>query len=157
MSIKNTLRDSLSTNFDTISVVSTTKEDSHRGVFTISSFTSVSLEPESILFCVNELNSFSKFAKNQKLAISFLNSDQKHISISCSGADSQDMRLSDKDWVYEDEYIFHQKARFALLCSVDKTLKYGTHYVVICNVKAVRELNKDLKPLIYGRREYQNV
>tara|TARA_B100000035_G_scaffold158896_1_gene135472 strand:+ start:30 stop:503 length:474 start_codon:yes stop_codon:yes gene_type:complete len=157
MSIKNTFVDCLSTNFDTISVVSTITSDNRRGVFTISSFTSISLEPESILFCVNKKNSLSDFVNDQKLAISFLNNEQKDLSISCSSSDSQDKRLSDKGWVFEEGYIFHRKARYSLLCSVKKITEFGTHKIVICKVNKVTKLNADSKPLVYGRREYQNV
>ena len=155
MNLKNTFLRCLSNNYDTISIVSAIHTQ-RKYAFTISSFTSVSLDPESVLFCMNKANSFD-IAEGRKISISFLNEDQIKLSEACSDPKKYEERFAFEGWEEEGKYIYNKNSRFALHCTVSNIIEKGTHYVVICDVNKILELYKDKQPLIYGNRNYAKI
>lgn len=155
MNIKNTFPGCLSTNYDTISIASAVVE-LEKYAFTISSFTSVSLDPESILFCMNKSNEL-KITEGRKISISFLHEDQVMLSKACSDPKKHGERFAFKGWVEEDEYIYNKDSRFVVQSIVTNIIEKGTHFIIICDVNKLLILNEDKKPLIYGNRDYAKI
>ena len=155
MDLKNTFLNCLSNNYDTISIVSAINKQK-KYAFTISSFTSVSIDPESVLFCMNKSNSLD-IAVGKKISISFLNEDQTELSAACSDPKKYEERFTFAGWEDEGEYIYNQDARFVIQSTISNIIEKGTHFIIICDVNKVLELNKDKQPLIYGNRNYARI
>lgn len=155
MDLKNTFLSCLSNNYDTISIVSAIHKQK-KYAFTISSFTSVSLDPESVLFCMNKANSLD-IAVGRKISISFLDEDQTELSAACSDPKKYEERFTFAGWEDEGEYIYNENSRFVIQSIVSNIIEKGTHFIVICDVKKILELNKDKQPLIYGNRNYAKI
>ena len=155
MDLKNTFLSCLSNNYDTISIVSAIHKQK-KYAFTISSFTSVSLDPESVLFCMNKANSLD-IAEGSKISISFLNEDQIKLSEACSDPEKYEERFAFEGWEDKDEYIYNKNSRFVIKSTVSNIIEKGTHFIVICDVNKLLEFNKDKHPLIYGNRNYTKI
>lgn len=155
MDLKNTFLSCLSNNYDTISIVSAIHQQK-KYAFTISSFTSVSLDPESVLFCMNKVNSLD-IAVGRKISISFLNEDQAKLSAACSDPNKYEERFAYAGWEGEGEYIYNENSRFVIQSTISNIIEKGTHFIVICDVNKILELNKDKQPLIYGNRNYAKI
>lgn len=149
--------DCLSSNYDTVAILSTINKEEIAGALTISSFVSVSIEPKLVLFCINKDNFLSDIQLNQKISISFLSVDQEELSIVCSGSISHDDRIAGDNWNRKNGFIYNKNARFVLFCLAKDVIGKGSHNIIISEVNEYNELNMEKKPLIYGERKYYKI
>lgn len=120
---------------------------------TVNSFTSVSLNPPKILFCIDNNNSFiNQLKANTFLNISILSSKQKNLS-------NKFASMPEKRWidtkfqVSKKDIPFFDQSLVTMECRIDKKINSGDHKIIIC------DLNKILKklegnPLIYFNSKY---
>lgn len=139
----------------TVCIVSTNGEDGWHGM-TATSVTSVSMDPPSVLVCVNTTATLHKVLHaGGRFCINLLRASQEahagaFSSSKIRGAD----RFAPHAWkAGDDDLPYLVDAQANLFCDIDQAVSYGTHTIFIGRVNAVR--NGDLvSPLLYADGQY---
>lgn len=135
-----------------VSVLSARDEHGDRFAMTVSSVTSVSDRPPSLLVCVNKQVALQGHVSTlgSHFAINILGRDQKEISNACAGMKGVADRFSLGDWrQHEDSTPYLGDAQAVFFCTSDKVVSYGTHHIVIGRIYNVEMGTLALDPLIY--------
>ena len=121
---------------------------------TINSFTSVSLNPPMFLFCLgNENKNLKTFRIGSPLNVNFLSHSQKKLSNKF--AHEIDQRwLDTKYLISKNKVPFFKESLGIIEGKVLKKIKFGDHYVIICQISDFYKM-KLKKPLIYYKSKYQ--
>ena len=129
--------------------------DSKKGFYgcTMNSFTSLSLNPPQILFCVDKRNSFIKeFKKNTLVNINILSDRQKDLSNKF--ASSPELRWKDTKFkVSKNDVPFFQDSLVVIETVIDKKIFSGDHLIIICGLRKIIHLKKG-NPLVYFEGKY---
>ena len=134
--------------------------DNNRYAITVSSVTSVSLDPKSLLVCINKNSSLTKAVRTGgKLNINFLSPAQQEIASICSSKESADGRFDNDLWEVDvNDQPFLKKSNAVAFCEIANIVDYGTHRVVILAVdKVVSSVNCEHGPLLYYRGDFLNI
>ena len=136
-----------------VSVITTLYKDEAIGI-TVSSFTSLSLHPPLILFCLDITSRHrAAFTPRKKFAVNILSQNQKPLAQLFASAGK-------KSW--EDVPYTENKNKVRLLknsitslsCTVAKVHKNGDHLIIVGKVEDITAVDKDAQPLLYFRRHY---
>lgn len=102
--------------------------------------TSFSLDPPSILVCVNESASIaSELSKGTLFGISILGRHHEPVAAAFSRKPSGRPRFDSGDWKFEERSPpWLRDAPANLLCVLEHSLTYGTHRALIGRVASVR-------------------
>ena len=129
--------------------------DSKKGFYgcTMNSFTSLSLNPPQILFCVDNRNSFIKeFKRNTLVNINILSDRQKDLSNKF--ASSPELRWKDTKFkVSKNDIPFFQDSLVVIETVIDKKIFSGDHLIIICGLRKIVHLKKG-NPLVYFEGKY---
>tara|TARA_Y100000992_G_C21206937_1_gene463391 strand:- start:604 stop:1008 length:405 start_codon:yes stop_codon:yes gene_type:complete len=121
---------------------------------TVSSVTSISMDPPSLLICINKSARIHNSLKiGSKFCINLLNKDQEDLSNICSDEDSYEERFKDKNWDTK-EIPFLTNAQANIFCKVDKLASYHTHTIVVGLVEDANYAD-DISTLTYVDGEYR--
>ena len=124
---------------------------------TVSSVTSLSFDPPSILVCINKDSSIhSSLKKGSNFNISFLSSSQSEISNLCGTDELSKERFNNDFWKFKNKVGFIKNSQSVISCVVEKITCYGSHSVFIGNVIDVFK-NGNTKPLLYGKGKYLDI
>lgn len=127
---------------------------------TVSSVTSLTLNPPSILVCINKESSFSRcISVGNLLNINFLSYNQIHMAELCSRKESVADRFNVCDWSIDSNGLpYLKESESILFCNIVKSVIYETHLLALLKVNVV-QLKSELKanPLLYGHGEYIRV
>lgn len=145
MNIKN-LKKCLSLFATGITSIVTKNSKKNIGI-TVNSFSSVSLEPPLVMWCIDKksssIKSFLKVKNNYEII--FLSKSQRKISNKFASSDNEVNTLSLKK-IKKDSLGY-------MICSFYKKLSAGDHYIILHKVKTFRVLN-DKKPLLFYKSKY---
>ena len=131
MSIQDNFRLAMRRYIYSVSIMSNRDSDDNFNAITVSSVTSISMDPPSILICINKSAKIhDSIVLGSKFCINLLNKDQQQLSDVCSDEDRHDQRFADKNWNTND-IPFLSNAQANIFCKVDKLSSYHTHTVVI--------------------------
>ena len=122
---------------------------------TVSSFTSLSLFPPRVLFCLNKANrSSSRFLKAETAAINVLSDADDEVARRFSGQVGAAERFSPSEWDLSPEAPPRFRRSLATFEGrIRSRIEAGSHDVVIIDVKAV---DTGLgRPLLYHARGYR--
>ena len=121
---------------------------------TVSSVTSISMDPPSLLICINKSSRIhDTIVLGSKFCINLLNSNQENLSNICSDEDMYDQRFKDKNWNLDD-IPFLQNAQANIFCKVDKLTSYHTHTIVVGLVEDANYAD-EISTLTYVNGEYK--
>ena len=141
----------------TVSIVSTANEDGWHGM-TATSVTSVSMDPPSLLVCVNTTASLHKVLHaGRRFCINLLRASQESYAGTFSSSKIRGAeRFADHAWKGSDEpqslpYLVDAQAN--LFCDIDQTISYGTHTIFIGRVNSIR-IGELVSPLLYADGQY---
>jgi len=129
------------------SVISKNKKN-YVGI-TVNSFSSVSLDPPLVMWCIVKKSSSLSFfvKKNVEYKIIFLSSNQKKIS---------NQLASPNNTIDEKLYLSIIKNSMGYLnCRLYKKINAGDHFIILHKVKNFKVL-KSKKPLIFFKKKYSN-
>ena len=137
-----------------VTVATTETPDGPRGI-TVSSFTSVSLEPPLVLFSVARGSALHDiFVKAESYAINFLADDQKSVSDVFAG------RTEAKDRFAGVEYAkgttgspVISGVRAVIECTAWRVYDGGDHSIMVGEVVSARAVNSK-RPLVYYSQQY---
>ncbi|MDG4830632.1 flavin reductase family protein [Solwaraspora sp. WMMD1047] len=137
-----------------VTVVATDSQQGPVGV-AINSFTSVSLNPPLVLFCIGrESRSWPAIEATQRFAVSFLTEEQEQVArrFCASGVDrfvGQDLRTA-----VTGAPILATAAGY-VDCTLDQVIEAGDHHVVLGRVVGAGVLNH-ARPLVFTQGTYRS-
>ena len=131
MSIQDNFRLAMRRYIYSVSIMSNKDNADNPNAITVSSVTSISMDPPSLLICINKSSRIhDTIVLGSKFCINLLNSNQENLSNICSDEDMYDQRFKDKNWNL-DGIPFLKNAQANIFCKVDKLTSYHTHTIVI--------------------------
>ena len=134
-----------------VTVIAARSGDEVRGM-TASSFTSVSLEPPLILFCVNTEAHMSGILEDAPaFSVNILAEGHQDTSAHFSGRP-----IDDYDPLDGGEIPAVTEALVTLYCTPHAIYEGGTHKIVVALVNQVK-IGSDAKPLVYWNRGYRSI
>ncbi|MDQ7089873.1 MAG: flavin reductase family protein [Methylococcales bacterium] len=140
-----------------VTVVTTKSEKLGVQGMTVTSFSSVSLEPHQILVCLNQnTETQAGVFEAQAFAVNVLTINQETVSNQFAGGASQEERFANVSW-HEGKTgmpVF-DKALVSIECTVAEKILAGTHWVIIGNVEQIKCHSGD--PLLYYNSEYSRL
>lgn len=139
-----------------VSIVSS-QANENRFAITVSSVTSVSVEPPSLLICINKVSSIAEtIVIGSFININFLRPEQKSIASICSSKEKAGERFKYDAWAQDKNNTpYLEDSASIAFCSVMDTIEYATHIIAILNVDDVTiNQSKNLDPLLYSNRKF---
>lgn len=139
-----------------VCVLSTRTDTGQPFAMTVSSVTSVSDNPASLLVCINKRVSQQGHLSTlgNQFAINILSDSQQAISDLCAGRDARD-RFSEGNWREDKHGIpYLADAQAVFFCKVDLASAYGTHHIVVGLMHEVLVNESEPSPLVYVNGGY---
>ena len=154
MSIQDNFRLAMRRYIYSVSIMSNKDNAGNPNAITVSSVTSISMNPPSLLICINKSSRIhNSIELGSKFCINLLNNEQEDISNICSDEDMYDQRFKDKNWNL-DGIPFLKNAQANIFCKVDKLTSYHTHSIVIGLVEDAKYAD-EISTLTYVDGEYK--
>ena len=154
MSIQDNFRLAMRRYIYSVSIMSNKDNANNPNAITVSSVTSISMDPPSLLICINKSSRIHDTIElGSKFCINLLNSNQENLSNICSDEDKYDQRFKDNNWNL-DNIPFLQNAQANIFCKVDKLTSYHTHTIVIGLVEDANYAD-EISTLTYVNGEYK--
>jgi flavin reductase len=153
MTIQDNFRTAMRNYIYSVSVMSMKGADGNPYAITVSSVTSISMEPPSLLVCINKsARVHDSIKEGSDLCINLLTKDQEEISNICSSESQFDKRFDDKNWDKQGiPYLANAQAN--IFCKVDKLISYHTHSIVIAHVLDANS-KESMNTLVYANGKY---
>ena len=138
-----------------VSIISTCDEKNHHYAMTATAVSSVSLEPESMLVCVNKSTLFNSIVESlDEFCINVLKTGQVSQSRDCAGGLPQDNRVNDDEWeILESGPAVLKNAQAHIFCRKTAVFTYGTHNILVGDVFHI-DMNDKFNPLLYMDGKY---
>lgn len=140
-------------------VVITCQHGGERFAMTATAVSELSMEPPSLLICVNRSASLhAPLSAKAGFCVNVLHRDHADISTLCSGKAKGEARFALGQWRTDDAsgipYLADAQASF--LCRHEQSHEYGTHCIVIGLVEKVL-MHGNVDPLVYVDGTYSHV
>ena len=137
----------------TVNVISAIS-NGERHAMTATSVNSLSIDPPSMLVCINKQASIHKIINvNAHFCINVLSKNQKNLADVCSNNEEGDSRFNTETWQENNGYIFVENSLSNIFCECTQSFEHTTHTIFIGKVARVNN-NEALSPLIYGSGKY---
>jgi len=137
-----------------VSILSNKDEEGNSNAITVSSVTSISMEPPSLLVCINKNSRIHDTLKEgSKFCINLLSKDQEELSNICSDENKYDERFNDNNW-NSNNVPFLGNAQANIFCKVDKLTSYHTHTIVVGMVENAT-YSDEISTLTYVDGKYE--
>lgn len=122
---------------------------------TVTAVTSVSMEPPSLLVCLNNRTLLHELLLcRPDFIVNVLAQDQVDISDAFSGKVAPEERFRDRNWQrHANGVLFLPDAHAAIACRRVAATPYGTHTVFIGQVVSA-EVHESTRPLLYEDARY---
>jgi flavin reductase (DIM6/NTAB) family NADH-FMN oxidoreductase RutF len=121
---------------------------------TATAVTSLSMDPPSLLVCVNRNSSFhSIIEESDTFCVNVLREGQHQISSNFGGAKPADERFSEGDWREEQGLLYLADAQAAIFCKKGAVFMHSTHTIVVGEATGLI-LHDTVAPLLYVDGRY---
>lgn len=143
----------------TVCVVSCLDSEGAPQAMTATSVTSLSLEPPSLLACINQwAKVHDSIQSGQPFCINILDQSQQDIAEQCSKPNQlASETLLQAPWQQGPHGLpYLAKCQAAVFCSLEQSIKYTTHSIFIGLVESVH-LSEQISPLVYMDGNYQSL
>lgn len=140
-----------------VCVLSTLLENNERFAMTVSSVTSVSDAPASLLVCINQAVSQQAHLSSSEasFAINVLSFNHQDVSNICAGRDPSKNRFEVGQWTSHDSGLpILADALAVFICKTGKVITHGTHKIVIADINHVILNGAQVNPLLYADGSY---
>lgn len=143
----------------TVSVIAAGGEGDRSGI-TVTSVTSLSTEPPSLLVCVNQKTSLLPILKRYlSFSVNILAADQQRLADRFAGRNGEkgEERFIGSRWgTHVTGAPVLVDALVSLDCEIESVIDHKSHVIVIGAVRAV-SLNRDVDVLVYRRGGYGRI
>jgi flavin reductase (DIM6/NTAB) family NADH-FMN oxidoreductase RutF len=154
MSIQDNFRLAMRRYIYSVSIISNKDDNGNSNAITVSSVTSISMDPPSLLICINKSSRIHDTLQiGSKFCINLLKKDQEELSNICSDEESYEERFNNENWDTE-EIPFLSNAQANIFCKVDKLTSYHTHTIVVGLVENANHTN-EISTLTYVDGKYK--
>lgn len=136
--------------------VITAVDGNRRHGMTVTSMTSLTMEPPALLVCLNQSAALVDLARvSQGFCVNILSEGQEDVSTAFSGGTKGEERFSVGKWHSEGEtgLPYLEDAQSVLFCRKTAAFPYGTHTILIGEVVEV-SMGASRRPLIYQDASY---
>ncbi len=142
-----------------VSVITLTGRDAQLYAMTVTSVTSVSDSPPSLLVCINQATRLhEQLQEGRKFAINVLAEKHKAVSVACSTGEQSQARFDVGEWqLLEDLPPTLVDSEAVFVCSIQKLFPYGTHTIVVGDIDAVNIPTAAPSPLVYLNGGYARI
>ena len=139
-----------------VCVLSSCFDGQEKFAMTVSSVTSVSDSPASLLVCINQQVSKQAHLTTPgcHFAINILGTQHQEVSNICAGRYPERDRFSIGHWIDRDGLPTLADAQAVFMCKADKVTSYGTHHIVIAKISHVYLGADAVSPLLYADGSY---
>ncbi len=140
-----------------VCVLSTRLDNNQGFAMTVSSVTSVSDSPASLLVCINQQVSQQAHlaTKGSQFAINVLSRNQQDVSNICAGREPTRDRFEVGNWEEDDTGLpVLDDAQAVFICQTDQVMTYGTHKIIIGVIHRVIINGAVVDPLLYADGSY---
>ena len=154
MTIQDNFKKAMRSYVYSVSIMSNVDDNKNLNAITVSSVTSVSIDPPSLLVCINKTAGIhDSIVKDSKFCINHLKKSQQDISNLCSSFQEEENRFKNDQWDTTD-IPFLKNAQANIFCKVDEIISYHTHSIVVAKVTESKYSN-DIDTLIYVDGSYE--
>ena len=137
-----------------ITVITTVDEDGAPVGLTANSFTSLSLDPPMVLFCLDRnVQSFEAFHHNRHFAVNILCEDQREVSTRFARSGIEKWSGMEFD-TWETGCPILRGCLANLECDIDTIHEGGDHVIITGEVRRVERDGDSDRPLLYFRGGY---
>ncbi|WP_242127384.1 flavin reductase family protein [Sphingobium sp. Sx8-8] len=139
----------------TVTIVTARQGDEWFGM-TMTAVTSLSMDPPTLLICVNRktrLHAVLAAVEGASFCVNLLRPGHEEAASAFGGSVEPTARFGIGEWACEDGAPYLVDAQSNLFCDVTTAIAYGSHTIFIGAVRQVR-LEGDVAPLIYGDGRY---
>ncbi len=139
-----------------VCVLSTRLPTGEGFAMTVSSVTSVSDSPASLLVCINQQVSQQDYLATlgSRFVVNVLSAHHQEISNLCAGREPDRDRFSVGVWRDFDGLPMLDDALASFVCVTDQVNHYGTHHIVIGRIIEVIISGAEINPLLYVDAAY---
>ena len=139
----------------TVTVVSA-KNGENKQAMTATSVASLSLDPPSMLVCINHEASIHEVMKEGLgFCINILSLDQENLADICSIEGKEEQRFLEKNWSELDNIPYNSDCQSNLFCNCIQAIQHSTHTIYVG--EATRIINKNtFDPLLYKDGNYSD-
>jgi flavin reductase (DIM6/NTAB) family NADH-FMN oxidoreductase RutF len=138
----------------TVTIVSARSGNRRHGI-TATAVMSLSMDPASLLVCINQSSSlYSLIREADRFCVNLLTSEQAALSDSFSGRLSGDERFLNGDWQETELGVpYLSSCQANIFCSKQDVIEYNTHAIIVGAVTDV-DITQKVCPLIYSNGRY---
>ena len=139
-----------------VTVVTALGKDGKCGM-TATAVTSLSMDPPSLLVCVNRTASFpTPIEEAEIVGINVLREGQHQISANFGGAKPAEERFAEGDWREQEGLPFLADAQAVIFCKKGATFIHSTHTIVVGEATGLI-LHDQVAPLLYIDGRYASL
>ena len=141
----------------TVTIVTTAAENGDSYGMTMTAVTSLSMDPPSLVVCVNRGASMHEVlvgTRDAEFCVNLLRCGHEPAANAFAGAAEREKRFGTGDWQYnENGTPYLADAQSNLFCTVNAALTYASHSIFVGTVTRVL-LDGDVSPLLYADGRY---
>ncbi|MGE8143428.1 flavin reductase family protein [Novosphingobium sp. NPDC080210] len=140
-----------------VSVITTVDGTAPVGM-TVTSVSSLSADPPSLLVCVNQSGSMhAALQEASHFTVNILASDHMETARQFADPALRDQRFSGDDWQMDEAGVpYFAPAQASFVCRLAEKVHFGTHTICIGEVERIRSAEND-GPLIYFDGAYREL
>jgi flavin reductase (DIM6/NTAB) family NADH-FMN oxidoreductase RutF len=154
MTIQDNFKKAMRSYVYSVSIMSNIDDNKNLNAITVSSVTSVSIDPPSLLVCINKTAGIhDSIVKDSKFCINLLKKSQQDMSNLCSTFQEEENRFKNDQWDTKG-IPFLKNAQANIFCKVDEIISYHTHSIVVAKVTESKYSN-EIDTLIYVDGSYE--
>ena len=140
----------------TVTVVTTRRDGTDCGM-TATAVTSLSMDPPSLLVCVNRSSGFhGHLEDSDRFCVNVLRQGQDRISTNFGGAKSSAERFSEGDWQERNGLLYLADAQAVIFCKKSAAYIHATHSIVVGEATDLI-LHETVAPLLYIDGRYTSL
>lgn len=140
-----------------VAIVATRDNDNNPFAMTVSSITSLTDTPPSLLICLHEVaQTYAVLRQVNSFSANILTQEQQDVSQCCAGEPQMARRFEVGNWGDHPELRlpYLKDSLSVFFCKVSQRIDYGTHMIVIGDIQSVQVAKAEQKPLVYCRGSY---
>lgn len=139
-----------------VCIVTTRHNDEDLGI-AVTSVTSLSSDPPSLLVCVNQKSSIhDRLLDAKRFCVNVLSTDHQTISASFGNPTLKHKRFVDGHWVDRGLPVLAD-ALASFECSVVEAPVFGTHSIIVGQIDWIEAQGEECDPLLYFRGSYRSL